>query len=164
MLAALFFTTFMRFVNLRMFKHAIQVVRGKFSDPNDQGEVSHFQALSSALSATVGLGNIAGVAIAVSIGGPGATFWMIVAGLLGMTLKFTECTLGQKFRHIDSEGMPAVRVVTASPEPSSALTTNSTIISSSSITRILFGCGGCRSISRGADPLRAAPRIRARLR
>jgi AGCS family alanine or glycine:cation symporter len=102
--AAVLFTLFMKFVNLRMFKHALAVVRGKFSNPADQGEVTHFQALSSALSATVGLGNIAGVAIAVSIGGPGATFWMIVAGLLGMTLKFTECTLGQKFRKIDENG------------------------------------------------------------
>lgn len=102
--AAVLFTVFMGFVNIRMFKHAIQVVAGKFSDPNDHGEVSHFQALASALSATVGLGNIAGVAIAVSVGGPGATFWMIVAGLLGMTLKFTECTLGQKFRTTRADG------------------------------------------------------------
>lgn len=102
--AAVLFTLFFRFVNLRMFKHAILCVRGVFSDPKDAGEVSHFQALSAALSATVGLGNIAGVAIAVMIGGPGATFWMILAGLLGMTLKFTECTLGQKFRKIDEHG------------------------------------------------------------
>ncbi|MHC5066381.1 MAG: alanine/glycine:cation symporter family protein, partial [Planctomycetota bacterium] len=93
-----------RFVNLRMFGHAIQVVRGRYDNPDDHGEVSHFQALSAALSATVGLGNIAGVAIAVSMGGPGATFWMICAGLLGMTLKFTECTLGQKYRKIDAQG------------------------------------------------------------
>ncbi len=103
-IAAVLFTLFFRFVNFRMFKHAILCVAGKYSDPKDQGEVSHFQALSTALSATVGLGNIAGVAIAVMIGGPGATLWMIVAGLLGMTLKFTECTLGQKFRVIGSDG------------------------------------------------------------
>ncbi|GAB4156147.1 MAG: hypothetical protein Fur0037_24460 [Planctomycetota bacterium] len=103
--AAVLFTLFFKFVNFRMFRHAIQCVRGVYSDPNDAGEVSHFQALSAALSATVGLGNIAGVAIAVMIGGPGATFWMIVAGLLGMTLKFTECTLGQKFRKIDEHGI-----------------------------------------------------------
>ena len=102
--AAVFFTFRMRFVSLRLFRHAIACVRGKFSNPDDAGEVTHFQALSSALSATVGLGNIAGVAIAVSVGGPGATFWMIVAGLLGMTLKFTECTLGQMYRKIDDEG------------------------------------------------------------
>jgi AGCS family alanine or glycine:cation symporter len=104
LIAMVLFTLFMRFVNLRMFRHAIAVVCGKYSNPNDKGEVSNFQALSSALSATVGLGNIAGVAIAVSIGGPGATFWMIIAGLLGMTVKFTECTLGQKFRKIDEDG------------------------------------------------------------
>ena len=103
-IAAVLFTVRFRFVNIRMFKHAIACVAGRFSDPNDQGEVTHFQALSSALSATVGLGNIAGVAIAISIGGPGATFWMILAGLLGMTLKFTECTLGQLFRTIDDDG------------------------------------------------------------
>jgi AGCS family alanine or glycine:cation symporter len=103
-IAAVFFTVRMGFVNIRLFGHAIQVVRGKFTNPEDEGEVTHFQALSSALSATVGLGNIAGVAIAVMVGGPGATFWMIVAGLLGMTLKFTECTLGQKFRKIDQFG------------------------------------------------------------
>ena len=102
--AAVFFTFRMGFVNLRLFKHAIDVVRGKFTNPADEGEVSHFQALTTALSATVGLGNIAGVAIAVMVGGPGATFWMVVAGLLGMTLKFTECTLGQQFRKIDENG------------------------------------------------------------
>jgi len=103
-IAAVFFTLRMGFVNVRLFRHSIDVVRGKYTDPADAGEVTHFQALTSALSATVGLGNIAGVAIAVMVGGPGATFWMIVAGLLGMTLKFTECTLGQKFRKIDSQG------------------------------------------------------------
>ena len=89
---ALFFTLRMRFVNLRLFRHAIDVVRGKSTDPNSAGEVSHFQALTSALSATVGLGNIAGVAIAVGVGGPGATFWMIIAGFLGMARigKITE--------------------------------------------------------------------------
>lgn len=104
-IAAVLFTLFFKFVNLRLFKHAIRCVRGVYSDPTDVGEVSHFQALSAALSATVGLGNIAGVAVAVMIGGPGATFWMIVAGLLGMTLKFTECTLGQKYRKIDANGV-----------------------------------------------------------
>ncbi len=102
--AAVLFTLYMRFVNVCMFGHAIAVVRGKYDDPDCKGEVTHFQALASALSATVGLGNIAGVAIAVSLGGPGATFWMITAGFLGMTLKFTECTLGQSYRKIDAEG------------------------------------------------------------
>ena len=90
---AIFFTIRMGFINFRGFKHAIDVVRGKYDNTDDEGEVSHFQALSSALSATVGLGNIAGVAIAVSLGGPGAIFWMIIAGFLGMWSKFTECTL-----------------------------------------------------------------------
>jgi AGCS family alanine or glycine:cation symporter len=103
-LGSLFLTFRMGFINIRAFKHAINVTRGKYSDPSDAGEVSHFQALAAALSATVGLGNIAGVAIAVSLGGPGATFWMIVAGLIGMTAKFTECTLGQKYREVRPDG------------------------------------------------------------
>jgi alanine or glycine:cation symporter, AGCS family len=102
---AVTFTIVMRFVNIRGFKHAIGLVQGKYDDPDDPGEVSHFQALTTALSATVGLGNIAGVAIAITIGGPGATFWMIVAGLLGMSSKFTECTLGVKYRKIDLNGV-----------------------------------------------------------
>ncbi len=102
--ASVFLTVRMGFINLRAFKHAIQVTSGKFTDPNSPGDVSHFQALTTALSATVGLGNIAGVAIAVSMGGPGATFWMICAGLIGMTAKFTECTLGQQYRAIGADG------------------------------------------------------------
>ncbi len=101
---ALFFTLRMGLINIRGFGHAIQVIRGKYDDPDDAGEVSHFQALASALSATVGLGNIAGVAIAVSRGGPGAIFWLIVAGLLGMSSKFAECTLGQLYRKVDRDG------------------------------------------------------------
>ncbi len=101
---ALFFTVKMKFINFRGFKHAIQLIRGFYDKPKDAGEVSHFQALTTALSATVGLGNIAGVAIAVTLGGPGATFWMIVAGLLGMASKFTEVTLGVKYRNIDEDG------------------------------------------------------------
>jgi AGCS family alanine or glycine:cation symporter len=103
-LGATYLTLRMGFINFRGFRHAINVTRGKYSDPSDAGEVSHFQALSAALSATVGLGNIAGVAIAVSIGGPGATFWMIIAGLLGMSSKFAECTLGQKYRQVRPDG------------------------------------------------------------
>ncbi|HET9064590.1 MAG TPA: alanine/glycine:cation symporter family protein [Gemmatimonadales bacterium] len=101
---SVYLTVRMGFINLRAFTHAINVTRGKYSDPNDLGEVSHFQALTTALSATVGLGNIAGVAIAVSIGGPGATLWMIIAGLIGMSAKFAECTLGQKYRQVRSDG------------------------------------------------------------
>src|SRR5690606_32872481 len=103
-IAAIFLTLRMGFINVRAFRHAIQVTRGRYTDPNEPGEVSHFQALTTALSATVGLGNIAGVAIAVSIGGPGATFWMIVAGLLGMSTKFAECTLGQAYRDVGPRG------------------------------------------------------------
>jgi len=103
-LGAVFFTFYLRFVNFSGFRHAIEVVKGKYDNPNDLGEVSHFKALATALSATVGLGNIAGVAIAIIVGGPGATFWMIVAGLLGMTAKFVECTLGVKYRKINPDG------------------------------------------------------------
>ncbi len=102
--AAIIFTIYFRFVQFRRFKLAIDTVRGKYSDPNEEGEVSHFQALTAALSGTVGLGNIAGVAIAISLGGPGATFWMILAGLLGMASKFTECTLGVKYRDVGPDG------------------------------------------------------------
>ncbi|MCU0909899.1 MAG: alanine:cation symporter family protein [Rhodobacteraceae bacterium] len=96
---AVIFTVYFGFIQFRAVGHAISLVKGDYSDPKDAGEVSHFQALATALSGTVGLGNIAGVAVAVSIGGPGATFWMIVAGLLGMASKFTECTLGVKYRN-----------------------------------------------------------------
>ncbi|HHM12558.1 MAG TPA: amino acid carrier protein, partial [Planctomycetaceae bacterium] len=101
---AIFFTLRMRFINLRGFWHAIRLTKGDFDDPEDTGEVSHFQALASALSATVGLGNIAGVAIAIGQGGPGATFWMILIGLLGMSSKFTECSLGQLYRKVMPDG------------------------------------------------------------
>lgn len=103
-LGAIYFTLKMGFINLRAFKHAIDVTRGKYTKQTEKGEVSHFQALTTALSATVGLGNIAGVAIAVSLGGPGATFWMILAGFLGMSTKFTECTLGQMYRKVRPDG------------------------------------------------------------
>lgn len=132
-LGGLFFTFYFGFPNVRNFPTAIQIVRGKFEkidqkgaptihpeesvfavdgdisrtirDEHHHGEVSHFQALATAVSGTVGLGNIAGVTIAVSLGGPGATFWMIVSGLLGMTLKFVECTLGVKYRDINNDGV-----------------------------------------------------------
>jgi len=101
---AVFCTIALRFVNVRGFIHAWALVRGKYSNPNDEGEVSHFQALATALSGTVGLGNIAGVAVAIAVGGPGATLWMIIAGFLGMSSKFVECTLGVKYRNIDQRG------------------------------------------------------------
>lgn len=104
-LGACFFTGYLGFVNLRGFRHAVRLVTGKVPEPDRApGEVSHFQALATALAATVGLGNIAGVAVAVSVGGPGATFWMIVAGLLGMSSKFAECTLGVKYRRVNPDG------------------------------------------------------------
>ncbi|MEL6345284.1 MAG: alanine/glycine:cation symporter family protein [Myxococcota bacterium] len=104
-LGSVFFTLRMGFINIRGFSHAIAVTTGKYDKEDDAGEVTHFQALSSALSATVGLGNIAGVAIAVSVGGPGAILWMIIAGFFGMSAKFTECTLGQMYRKIDEHGV-----------------------------------------------------------
>lgn len=101
---ATFLTLFMQFINFRGFRHAIDVMCGKYDHPEHAGEVSHFQALAAALSGTLGLGNIAGVAIAICQGGPGATLWMIVAGLIGMSAKFAECTLGQKYRVIGPDG------------------------------------------------------------
>lgn len=101
---AFFFTAYLGFINVRGFKHAVGIVSGKYADPEHDGEISHFQALTAAVSGTVGIGNIAGVAITVSAGGPGAIFWLIVAGLVGMTTKFVECTLGVKYRHINSDG------------------------------------------------------------
>lgn len=103
-LGAIFFTLRFRFINFRGIKHSIELVRGKYNDPTAVGEVTHFQALATAVSGTVGLGNIAGVAVAISLGGPGATFWLILAGLLGMSTKFVECTLGVKYREIEKDG------------------------------------------------------------
>ena len=101
---AVFFTIRMGFINIRGFWHGIRLTRGDYDNPDETGDVSHFQALTSALSATIGLGNIAGVAIAVSVGGPGAIFWMIVAGLFGMSSKFAECSLSQMYRQVDRDG------------------------------------------------------------
>ncbi|MGK0171244.1 MAG: AGCS family alanine or glycine:cation symporter [Gammaproteobacteria bacterium] len=97
--AAAVFTPYFSFVQFRFLGHAISLVKGDYSDPKDAGEVSHFQALATTLSGAVGLGNIAGVAVAVGIDGPGATFWMVLAALMGMASKFTECTLGVKYRN-----------------------------------------------------------------
>ncbi len=102
---ALFFTVYFGFINVRRFPTAINTVRGKYDDlDNEEGEVSHFQALATAVSGTVGNGNIAGVALAIAIGGPGATFWMILCGLIGMSTKFVECTLGVKYRDVGEDG------------------------------------------------------------
>ena len=103
-LGAVFFTLRMGFINVRAFAHALRVTRGDYDDPKEKGEVTHFQALTSALSATVGLGNIAGVTIAVTTGGPGAVFWMLLAGFFGRTSKFVECTLAQMYRQVDHDG------------------------------------------------------------
>ena len=128
--SALFFTLYFKFPNIRHFFTAINVVRGKYDDvdhaivetaygdstpggdsietirdESEEGEVSHFQALATAVSGTVGNGNIAGVALAIALGGPGATFWMIVCGLLGMSTKFVECTLGVQFRDVGEDGV-----------------------------------------------------------
>jgi len=105
-LGGLVFTLYLGFINLRGFAHGFRLLRGDFSSKRDAGpgEVSHFQALTSAVSGTVGLGNIAGVAVAITIGGPGATFWMVLAGVLGMSTKFVECTLGVKYRLEKADG------------------------------------------------------------
>ncbi|WP_210605342.1 alanine/glycine:cation symporter family protein [Brevibacterium oceani] len=103
--AAAVFTVYFGFIQARGAKLSLEIIRGRFSSKSDPGEVTHFQALASALSGTVGLGNIAGVGVAIALGGPGATFWMIVAGLLGMCTKFVECTLGVKYREIDENGV-----------------------------------------------------------
>lgn len=102
--AGLVFTGWFGLVQLRKFRLAVDVVRGKYDEEGSTGEVNHFQALTAAVSGTVGLGNIAGVAVAVSIGGPGATFWMILCGLLGMATKFVEVTLGVKYREVHPDG------------------------------------------------------------
>ncbi len=103
--AGLFFFFYLKAINVTRFGLAINIVRGKYDDPDSKGEVNHFQALATALSGTVGLGNISGVAVAISLGGPGATFWMIVAGFFGMMTKFAECTLGVKYRQVSAAGV-----------------------------------------------------------
>lgn len=99
-----YLTFLTRFINLRMLKHSFDIIRGRYKTIDDVGQISSFGALTTALSATVGLGNIAGVALAIAIGGPGATFWMIVAGFLGMSLKFTEVTLSLQYREFLKDG------------------------------------------------------------
>lgn len=103
-IGSIFFTFRLGFINIRGFKHSIDLARGKYDDPNAPGTITHFQAMATAVSATVGLGNIAGVAVAISLGGAGATFWMFSAGFFAMSLKFVECTLGVKYRFINDEG------------------------------------------------------------
>ncbi|MFT7207833.1 MAG: AGCS family alanine or glycine:cation symporter, partial [Pseudohongiellaceae bacterium] len=102
--AAIFFTFYFNFLNLRGFKHAFHLLRGDYSKQEHSGELSHFQALTTAVSGTVGIGNMSAVAITITIGGPGATFWFIVAGLLGMSTKFAECVAGVKYRKVNPDG------------------------------------------------------------
>ncbi|MFB0995781.1 MAG: alanine:cation symporter family protein, partial [Porticoccaceae bacterium] len=102
--AAVFFTGYLGFINIRGFSKALSIVSGKNGKPSGPGEISHFQALSTAISGTVGVGNIGGVAVAISIGGPGAAFWLFMAGFLGMSTKFVECTLGVKYRRENPDG------------------------------------------------------------
>ncbi|WP_417195317.1 amino acid carrier protein [Bizionia sp.] len=104
MMGSVFFTIRLKFINIRGFRHSLGLASGKYDDPNAPGSITHFQAMATAVSATVGLGNIAGVAVAISLGGAGATFWMFMAGFFGMSLKFAECSMGVKYRFIDSEG------------------------------------------------------------
>lgn len=99
-----YYTVFFGWLSLRGFKHSIDVIRGRYDNPNDPGEISHFQALTSALSATVGLGNIGGVAIAVGTGGPGAVFWMLLTALFGMSSKLASCTLAVMYRNVREDG------------------------------------------------------------
>ena len=100
-------TLYFRFINVTSFKRAWRIIKGDYHDEKADGEVTQFQALSTALSGTVGLGNIAGVAVAISVGGPGATFWMILIGFCAMSLKFAECTLGVKYRDVRADGTVA---------------------------------------------------------
>ena len=102
--AAFFFTFYLRGVNFLLFRHALQIVSGKYDKPDATGEVSHLQALFSAIAATVGLGSIAGVSVAVAIGGPGVVFWIVIAGFLGMATKFAEVTLSMCYREVDVSG------------------------------------------------------------
>tara|TARA_B100000427_G_scaffold110976_1_gene92019 strand:+ start:8450 stop:10276 length:1827 start_codon:yes stop_codon:yes gene_type:complete len=103
LLGCIFFTFVLRFIQIRCFPHAVQLISGKFDNPNEKGQITHFQALSAALSATIGLGNIAGVAIAIAVGGPGSVFWMWIIGFFGMATKYVECALGTHYRDIDKQ-------------------------------------------------------------
>ncbi|MBN1781108.1 sodium:alanine symporter family protein [bacterium] len=104
LLTGIYITFRMKWVNIREFVHAVNVIRGKYDNPEDEGDINHFQALATALSATIGIGNIAGVALAIHYGGPGVLLWLWVSGLFGMTLKFAECTLSLHYRKFDAQG------------------------------------------------------------
>ena len=104
LVGAITFSFYFRFINIRGFLHSIDIIKGKYDNPDDTGQISHFQALTSALSATIGLGNIAGVAVAVSLGGPGAVFWMMFIAIFSMTAKFVSATLAQLYRKVHNDG------------------------------------------------------------
>ena len=104
MVAAIFFTVWLRFQPLTGFKHSLQVIRGRYAAKTDPGEVSSFQALATELSGTVGLGNIAGVAIGITVGGPGAALWIAMFGFFAMSVKMAEATLGAKYRRVLDDG------------------------------------------------------------
>ena len=104
LIGSLTFTLYFKFINIRGFSHSIDIIKGKYDNPRDTGQISHFQALTSALSATIGLGNIAGVAVAVSLGGPGAVFWMVFIAFFSMSAKFVSATLGQLYRKVNDDG------------------------------------------------------------
>ncbi|MPY77658.1 MAG: amino acid carrier protein [Actinophytocola sp.] len=148
-LAGIIFSLYFGFIQFRGFKLATEVVRGKYTRDDEPGEISHFQALSSAVSGTVGLGNIAGVGVAVTIGGAGATFWMVLCGLFGMCTKFVECTLGVKYREEHADGtvsggpMHYLRKGIAERIPGSAgRVIGSTLAGLAAIMILLFGIGG----------------------
>ncbi|MDA0902208.1 MAG: amino acid carrier protein [Proteobacteria bacterium] len=104
MCASFFFTFLLKFVNLRLFTHSIKVALGKYASPTDKGEITALESMITAIAATVGIGNIAGVAVAISLGGPGAVLWMVIMGFMGMCVTFSEVTLAQKYRKIDEDG------------------------------------------------------------
>ncbi|MPY98161.1 MAG: amino acid carrier protein [Actinophytocola sp.] len=148
-LAGIIFTLYFGFIQFRSFKLATEVVRGKYTRDDEPGEITHFQALSSAVSGTVGLGNIAGVGVAVTIGGAGATFWMVLCGLFGMCTKFVECTLGVKYREEHPDGtvsggpMHYLRKGIAERIPGSAgRVIGGTLAGLAAVMILLFGIGG----------------------
>ncbi|GAA5111568.1 alanine/glycine:cation symporter family protein [Haloechinothrix salitolerans] len=148
-LAGIIFTLYFGFIQFRSFKLATEVVRGKYTKDDEPGEITHFQALSSAVSGTVGLGNIAGVGVAVTIGGAGATFWMVLCGLFGMCTKFVECTLGVRYREEHPDGtvsggpMHYLRKGIAERIPGSAgRVLGGTLAGLAAVMILLFGIGG----------------------
>lgn len=147
---ALIFTCYLGFINVRGFGHAISLLRQN-KRSGAQGEITPFQALSTALSGTVGTGNIAGVAVAISLGGPGATFWMIVAGLLGMSTKFVECTLAVKYRQINADGSvsggPMFYIKAALDKVNLPLT--GTVLAMAFSVFVIFGSAGFVHVNQG---------------